>query len=78
MQAMRNLTEQSGRSVPAERQHGVRVNLLENEHGLRNGLGHWFTDRLSDAAVMTHGASAGGAAFSLIRELRTSIYAEPI
>lgn len=48
MAAMRNLTEQSGHSVPTERQHGVRGNLFGDEHGVWNGLRYWFSDRLSE------------------------------
>jgi hypothetical protein len=55
MEAVHRVSGQPPRSVPAERQYHIREETLVSEPGLWNGLRYWFTDRLSEVAVMTHG-----------------------
>jgi hypothetical protein len=50
MEAMRQISEQFGRSVPTERQYEIREETLLDQHGVWNGLRYWFTDRVSERA----------------------------
>ena len=46
MEAMRQISGQPPRSVPAERQYHIEKQTLIEEHGVWNGLRYWFTDRV--------------------------------
>jgi len=48
MKAMRRVSGQPPRSVPAERQYHLRAETLVDEHGVWNGFRYGFTDRLSE------------------------------
>jgi hypothetical protein len=47
-EAMRQVSGQPPRSLPAERQYHIREETLVDEHGTRNGLRYWFSDRPSE------------------------------
>jgi hypothetical protein len=48
LEAMRQISGQPPRSVPAERQYHIREQAVAHEDGIWNGLRYWFTDRFSE------------------------------
>jgi len=48
VEAMRQISGQSPRSVPVERQYQIREETLVDEYGIWNGLRYWFSDRRSE------------------------------
>ena len=57
MEAMRQLSGQPSRPVPAERQYHITKEKLLDEHGVWNDFRYWLTDRLSERGDLSVCAS---------------------